>query len=191
VVKSIKAVGEEIIDKPIVQKILRSLPMRYDANISTIEYRSDLNTLTVDKLHGIFTAYEMRTGNDKSKKYETNFKESKKKMGQKKKPQLIHHEESDVEEANFIKKLQKGSGRYKGKFSFKCFNCGKVGHFAAKCPYPKEDPEDEEDTNKQYKKKGKPNYKKKYYKGKNNFYSKEENNSSSESSDSDDDEVIF
>jgi hypothetical protein len=28
---------------------------------------------------------------------------------------------------------------------FKCFNCGKVGHFSAKYPYPKEDLEDEED----------------------------------------------
>jgi hypothetical protein len=48
VVNSIRAAGQEITDKLIVQKILRSLPMRYDANISTIEDRYDLNTLTVD-----------------------------------------------------------------------------------------------------------------------------------------------
>jgi predicted ATP-dependent serine protease len=99
-----------------------------------------------------------------------------------------------VEEANFIKKLHKGAGKYKGKLPFKCFNCGKVGHFVAKCPYPKEYSKDEENKTKQYKKKEKPNYKKKIYKRKKNFYSKEENNSSSESSDSDesnDDEVLF
>jgi polyphosphate kinase 2 (PPK2 family) len=72
--------GEEITDNPIVQKVLRSLPMRYDGNISTIKDRSDLNTLTVDRLHGIFTAYEMRTGNDKSTKDETTFKTSNTKM---------------------------------------------------------------------------------------------------------------
>jgi hypothetical protein len=33
VVNSIRVAGEEITNKPIVKKILRSLPMRYDANI--------------------------------------------------------------------------------------------------------------------------------------------------------------
>jgi hypothetical protein len=79
--------------------------MRYGVKISSIEDRSDLSTLTFDQLHGIFTAYEMRIGNDKSKKDETIFKASKTKINQKKKPQSIHHEESDVEEANFIRKL--------------------------------------------------------------------------------------
>jgi hypothetical protein len=77
VVNSIRAAGEELEYKPIVQKILRSLPMRYYAKISSIEDRSDLDTLTVDKLHGIFTTYEMRTKNNKSSKRETTFKASK------------------------------------------------------------------------------------------------------------------
>jgi hypothetical protein len=68
VVNSIKAAREELTDKPIVKNILRSLPMRYDANISTIEDKPDLDTLTIDQLHGIFAAYEMRIGNDKSSK---------------------------------------------------------------------------------------------------------------------------
>ena len=39
--------------------------MRYDAKISSIEDMFDLDTLIVDQLYRIFTAYEMRTGNDK------------------------------------------------------------------------------------------------------------------------------
>jgi hypothetical protein len=77
-----------------------------------------------------------------------------------------------LEEANFIRKLQKGSGKYKGKLPFKFFNCGKIGHFASKCPYPKEDPKDQENKNIQYKKREKPNFKKKFYRGKKNFIQK-------------------
>ena len=50
--------------------------------------------------------------------------------------------------------------------SFKCFNCGKVGNFAAKSPYSKKDSEDEDDKNKQYWKKGKYHYMKKITKEK-------------------------
>jgi hypothetical protein len=57
IVNSIRALGEELKDKPIVQKILRSLPMRYDAKIYTLEDRPDLDKLTVDELHGILTTY--------------------------------------------------------------------------------------------------------------------------------------
>ena len=70
-----------------------------------------------------------------------------------------------------LKKLQRKSGKYKGKLPFKYFNCGRIGHFQAKCTYPKEDSEYEDDKKKQYKKEGKVHYKKNY-KGKNNFYSK-------------------
>jgi hypothetical protein len=41
--------------------VLRSLPMRFDPNISGLEERADLNSVSMDEIHGIFTTYEMRT----------------------------------------------------------------------------------------------------------------------------------
>jgi hypothetical protein len=43
--------------------------------------------------------------------------------------------ESDEEEVNFVRKLKRGLGKYKGKIPFKCFNCGEVGNFDSKYPY--------------------------------------------------------
>jgi hypothetical protein len=60
-VNAIIGLGEEIKESVIVQKVLRSLPMRFDSKISTLEERSDLNSISMDELHGIFIAYEMRT----------------------------------------------------------------------------------------------------------------------------------
>jgi hypothetical protein len=112
--------------------------MMYHANISTIEYRPNLEKLTVDELHGILTAYELRKGHEKPSKGEKYFNDSKEK---KNKEQMSNEYQSDisyVEEANFIKKIQKRFGKYKGKLPFKCFNCGRIKHFANKCPLSQE-----------------------------------------------------
>jgi len=62
-----------------------------------------------------------------------------------------------------MNKLKKWTGKYKGKFPLICFNCGKVGQFANKCPYPKqEDSDDEEIHNHKEHKKGKTRKKNKY-----------------------------
>jgi hypothetical protein len=42
--------------------------MRYNAKISTIEDRPELNKLTVDQRREILTTYEMREGNEKPSK---------------------------------------------------------------------------------------------------------------------------
>jgi hypothetical protein len=59
-INAIIVLGEEIQESVIVQKVLRSLPMRFDPKISTLEERKDINSISMDELHGIFTTYEMR-----------------------------------------------------------------------------------------------------------------------------------
>jgi len=44
------------------------------------------------------------------------------------------HISEEEDEVNFVKKLQWGSGRFIGKLPFKCFTCGRVGHYVARCP---------------------------------------------------------
>jgi hypothetical protein len=142
IVNAIIGLGEEIKESVIVQKVLRSLPMRFDPKISTLEERSDLNSISMDKLHGIFTAYEMRTEQENLDIKEATFKASKnsKQKGRKKEEHSSNNDvsEDDEEVANFVKRLNKRTdGRYRGKLPLICFNCDGIGHFANKCPYKK------------------------------------------------------
>ena len=105
VVNAIRGLGGKLKEKEVVRKILRPLPMRYDSKVSTLEEWDDLRKVTVDELHGIMTAYEMRTGLNETSKTEAAFKVSSKNQS----------ENLDDEEALFVSKLKKGTWKYKGK----------------------------------------------------------------------------
>jgi hypothetical protein len=59
-VNVMKALGETIQESSLVQKILRSLPDRFNPKVSSIEELNDLKTLEFDQLLGTLTTYEMR-----------------------------------------------------------------------------------------------------------------------------------
>ena len=74
------------------------------------------------------TTYERRIVKDKPTSREASFKEDKN-----------EDYEPDEIEAKFVKRLKKGLGKYKDKLPFKCFNCGRIGHFENKCPHKGKD----------------------------------------------------
>jgi hypothetical protein len=139
---AIIGLGEEIKEYVIVQKVLRSLPMIFNPKISALEEISDINSIRMDKLHGVFTAYEMRTEQENLYVKEAAFKASKRSKKNKKEQEEYSSNndisEDDEEVANFVKRLNKGTnGRYRGNLPLICFNCDGIGHFGNKCPHKK------------------------------------------------------
>jgi hypothetical protein len=95
--------------------------MRFDSKISTLEERVDLYTITMDKLHGLLTAYEMRIEQDNLVTKEAAFKASNKtnksnkqqsKSIRKQDPKSDSSSNDDLEDdeeiVNFIRRLKLG-----------------------------------------------------------------------------------
>ena len=109
IVNIIRGLGERIEESVIIQKILRSLPMIFDSKIAAIEERSDLDTMTMDELHGTLTTYEMKTKHEDPLGKEATFKASNQRRTSKPRPKSEYstNDESDSkEEANFVRKLK-------------------------------------------------------------------------------------
>ena len=60
IVNQMRAFGETILDKKIVEKILITIPPKFDPIVTTIEQTKDLSTLSVTELMGSLQAYEQR-----------------------------------------------------------------------------------------------------------------------------------
>jgi hypothetical protein len=100
--------------------------------------------LDFDKLLGTLTTYDMRIVKDKPTSREASFKADKN-----------EDSEPDEIEEKFVRRLKKGSGKYQGKLPFKCFNFGRIGDFASKCPHKKKDQNSESEEKYKFKRFGK------------------------------------
>lgn len=110
VVNAIRGLSEEVKDAMIVKKVLRSLLSSYALKVFSIEEAKDLDKFNMDELFGSLSAYGMRIGKGDTSKREAAFKAVE-----------VEYFEIDHEEVNFVRKLKRGSGKYKGKLPFKCF----------------------------------------------------------------------
>jgi hypothetical protein len=120
----------------------------------------------MDRLHGILTAYEMRTRKEQPDLKDAAFKAYVKLSISQDHDSSEHF--LDEEEDNFVRKMKRSFGEYKGMLPFKCFHCDKVGHFVSRCPFKENNTNKKErkSINKLKKFKMKKSFKRK------NFYSK-------------------
>lgn len=57
-----------------MKKVLRSIPSSFDSKVSNIEEVNDLNSFSMDEMHGSLIVYEMRIGESKPIDREATFK---------------------------------------------------------------------------------------------------------------------
>jgi hypothetical protein len=103
-VNAMKALGETIGEPSLVQKILRSLPDRFNPKVSAIEELNDLKILQFDELLRTLNAYAMIIVKYKPTSREASFKADKN-----------EDSEPDEIEAKFVKRLKKDQENIKVK----------------------------------------------------------------------------
>jgi hypothetical protein len=134
--------------------------MRFYSKISTLEEREDLATLAMDEIHGTLTTYEMRKEQDNLITKEATFKASKKSNKNGKQKEKSYNNNNDISEddeevVNFIRRLKKGTDKYRGKLPLNFCICDFISNFAKNCPHKKNKSNEEDDSNRKKSYRGK------------------------------------
>jgi len=147
ITNQMKGCGETITDLMVVEKIMRSLPRKFDYIAVAIEESHDLAAMKVEELQSSLEAHEMRLVNrspikkaDQALKVH-HFKSDEKKQQKKWRGQRTSgnckSERSDYDRGESDSAERKGrtekNFKKKDKSKVECFNCHKLGHYSYEC----------------------------------------------------------
>ncbi|XP_026434300.1 uncharacterized protein LOC113331871 [Papaver somniferum] len=121
-VNAMRAYGEEISDQKIVEKVLRSLPHKYDHVFAAIEESKDLSKYTFNDLMGSLQAHEQRLNRLENEEFEE--KALWEKKGGNQSCSIYKRNNHSTEECYFKDNKKK---------ALQCYNCKRFGHTEKYC----------------------------------------------------------
>ncbi|KAL4021013.1 hypothetical protein IC575_019802 [Cucumis melo] len=156
IVNSLRSNGEEVGDQRVVEKILRSMPRKFEHIVVAIEESKDLSTLSINSLIGSLQSHELRLKQfddnpEEAFQMQTSFRggsrgrrggHGRRGGGRNYDNRSGANSENSQESSSLSRGRGSGRGRGfgrnqgggRGNFSqIQCFNCGKYGHFQANC----------------------------------------------------------
>ena len=141
IINQMRSFGDSIEDKKIIEKILRSLPVKYDHVVAAIEESKDLSQLTLVELIGSLEAHECRMSRFTNQPIEQAF-QTKLSFGDKEKKNYEGYGQKFQRSGSNYRGRGRGKphdqGRkinQQGKSSFYCNLCRKNGHHTNDCRY--------------------------------------------------------
>ncbi|KAL0558905.1 hypothetical protein IC582_003491 [Cucumis melo] len=150
IVNSLRSNGEEVGDQRVVEKILRSMPRKFEHIIVAIEESKDLSTFSINSLMGSLQSHELRLKQfdvdpEEAFQMQTSFRGGSRgrRGGHGRRGDGRNYDNrsgANSENSQEISSLSRGrgfgrnQGGGRGNFSqIQCFKCRKYGHFQADC----------------------------------------------------------